>query len=263
MNIRKNSDAGLPDWLELLDSDPMSALEQVRDAVLEAESINDDTRQEAIGFIVECIRKAAEDTRYFATLHRSSVFSGDDLGPRKLPVLVARFILDVRETTGRRYEKARSYGQLAEYFAETDFDAQRVASYLRQNGIRRSLEHFRNVEQEAATGDGQVEEQAEHDDYDLLRATGDARSDAGHQQGRSSNSPRGEIVKRALLKEPPPKIARPKLNLETMLVSEVQDDDLRQILATPEGETVTVTMRRHPSKDGQDWKRFVIEGDID
>lgn len=262
MTMRKKPDSGLPDWLELLQVDPMSALEQVREAVLEAEFINDDTKQEAVGFIVECIRKARINTRYFAALQRSTVFSDDELGPRKLSVLVARFILDVKDATGPRYEKARSYGQLADYFAETDYDAQDVANYLRRNGIRGSLEHIRNAEREAANEGGGIDEQDDADDYShLLPASRIVPADErGTESGPPTSPPsRAEIVKRALSKEPTPKLARPKLNLETMLVSEAPDRYLRQVLATPVGETVTVTMRREPSKEDQEWKRFVIE----
>ena len=262
MTKRNKLDSGLPDWLKLLETDPMSALVDVREAVLEAEFINDDTKQNAIGFMVECNRKARNNPRYFASLQDAATFSDDELGPRKISTLVGRFILDVKDATGSpRYEKARSYGQLADYFADTDYSAEKVANYLRRNGIRNSLEHIKKVEREAEQ-EAQRSEQANEDEHnDLLLTNKDLSHDARHREAGPSRPsvPRAEVVKRALLKEPAPTIARPKLNLDNMLVSEASERHLHHVLETPEGQTVMVTLRREPSKEGQDWKRFVIE----
>ena len=259
---RMKPPSGLNDWLDLIDNpNPMDALDEVRDAILQATAQNDETRFQSIGFIAECLRKSDDDAEYLRSLKSSSVFLDDNSGPRKLSVLIARHILDVKETSGARYEKARSYGQVADYFAETRRSAFQIAEYLGRNGIRNTLEHFRKVEKEPVErGEdiGELRDVGCEDRPELV--AGFAKPEKGKSQGTPSPRPasRQEAVERALARDPLPPPSRPKLNLETMLVLEASESLLAQMFKLKVGESATSTIYRDRNHEGQDWYRFVI-----
>lgn len=254
--------SNLYDWLDLLDNpDPMDALDKVRGAIRQFAEQKKLTNYDTIGFIAECPRKADDDAEYATSLKSSAVFSGDNTGPRKLPVLIARYILDEEETSGAGYEKARSYGQLAKYFAQTDWHATQIAEYLDQYGIRNSLERFRKVEQKAAEEFEATDEKADRGDEGATKSSADSVAPEPDKVPRSPAprpSSRQEIADRALAEAPSSAPSRPKMNYNTMLVLDATADLMAQMFRLEVGEAATITVYRERNQEGQDWYRFIV-----
>lgn len=254
-------------WLEIYDKDRMEGLERCRSDRENSERSWREANCETIALISEFIRDVNKTPDLRNELFEHEFFRNDPRGPRKTSAAVGRFVLNVQARSGADYELARSYGDLADYFASVEKEPQEVADELMRIGIAEFWRRIKDAEEEEEN-DQPVEKAPVHDrssddpifGVDLAGAEDEGKSPRAVARGIPGR--RAEIVTKALAKEPTSKPKRPKFNPETMIMVGGLECHRVRVLATKANESVTVKLRCRITDDLA-WKTLLIEEVID
>ena len=177
--------------------------------------------------------------------------------PRTVSVSAGRAVLGVFETRGPNYEKARSYGQVAEHFANIDIKPHDISAFLAAEGVKNF--HNRVLQARADAADLADRPESSNDNSGSVGAC-----DAPVAPRPITHEPAAieEVIAQARSQRGQPTPKRPKLDLNRMLQVECPEHLMALVLAANEDDEVTVKLRVRPTSIPK-WKTVLIEDIID
>lgn len=266
MSTHDKAKCQLKFWLKTYDTNRIKGLEQCRYDLGVSERSWREANCASVAFMAEFIRDVNSTAGLRSELLAHEFFKDDPRGPRKISSAAGRFILNVRATSGAEYELARSYGDLADYFATVDMEPQEVADELMRVGIAEFWRRIKAVEQEEDEQEGMKLAVEDHGKDDPIFGTEIAEVD--NKQPRAVAKvvlpDRAAVMSKALANQPKlrSKPIRPRFDPNSMIMIGGPERLRRRVLGTELNEAVTVKLRCH-SANGLEWKTLLIEDVID
>ncbi|CAO4194027.1 hypothetical protein [Methylorubrum extorquens] len=254
----------LASLLKEMEDEPVQAVRRCKKEYQEDALLHSNCVASTIAFIVALIRKLDCSPSLRNDFKKEEIFDEDSRLTRKLSVGVARYILGAKTDDKAKYERARSYAEIANHFVDQAISPADVAAALMVTKPYTLLKQIKAEEAEETDEDNQLAPRR-RTDAGVGAAAGPAIPKGVTRESAESVSidieeVDAEKVPRHETHAPPrpskKPTARPKFDQETMIILEGMAFQNR-VRNIGHGNAIWVKVRCEPLNEK--WNRFLID----
>lgn len=250
--------------LNEMNRSPIKALRRCKEEYQEDDELHSNCIASTIAFIVALTRRLDGSIDLRNEFQNEKIFDDDSRSIRKLSVGVARFIVCAKAEDGAKYEKARSYAEIADHFVHQAILPAQVAAQLMVTKPYTLLKQIKAQKAEELEEEGQFAPRR-RTDIDVETPTGSAmpkavardKEDSASTDIEGFNTASGHGKETHPLprrgKSPP---TRPKFDKETMIILDGMNFQSR-VRNIGHGNAIWLKVRCEPLNEK--WNRFLIE----
>lgn len=254
----------LASLLKEMDDQPIQAVRRCRIEYQEDEVLHSNCVASTIAFIVALMRRLNGSPGLENDFRKEAIFDEDSRSTRKLIIGVARFILGAKTDDKAKYEKARTYAEIANHFVDRAISPAQVQAVLIETKPYTLIKKIKAQEAEEKDDESELPPRR-RTDIDVRTTAGPAmpkwvtRDSAG---SISIDIEEADIEKVGRRETPAPfrpskkPSSRPKFDPETMIILEGMAFQNR-VRNIGHGNAIWLKVACEPLNEK--WNRFFIE----